>query len=130
MFYFMIRQKTGRIPASGQGTSSQGVSGTDWSQSVNVSSPNGDDVIMIYPETEESEEQSGDLGETEGAASQMQPDQKRHRRLLPERQKLRRRRKLPQRPKMMQSAGSTFHRSPGSWMNIRKQEAMVCVSMI
>ena len=75
MFYFMIRQKTGRIPASGQGTSSQGVSGTDWSQSVNVSSPNGDDVIMIYPETEESEEQSGDLGETEGAASQMQPDQ-------------------------------------------------------
>ncbi len=67
-FYFMVRQKTGRLPSAGAaGTAgasgTAGVAGTDWSQSVD--GQDGGDVITIYPE---SEAQDG-AGSAEGAAA-------------------------------------------------------------
>lgn len=73
MFYFMIRQKTGRGASPAQGTA-QGAAGTDWSQNVNDSGAEGDDVIMIYPETENP---SGAETESSPAQEQTEPQTER-----------------------------------------------------
>lgn len=71
-FYFMVRQKTGRLPSAGAaGTAgasgTAGVAGTDWSQSVD--GQDGGDVITIYPESEAPGEAQDGAGGAEGAAA-------------------------------------------------------------